>query len=243
MQTLDIESLTLTKGSHEGPDEGYCLMEAVAFIAGEPWSGSPKCASPVISFFLRSYNDSVNDEARQSLKQYIPRLIGTSGSYVLEQRRSLIAADWLVRVHTPPWLRLAKLVDHADAFASLLKITSSAQISSMKGPIQAAKESAFAVIDAARAAAGTWDEAAARDGSRAGKEAWLAVMAAGRDAAWHAAMARNGTGDWAVALNAAVAQSGAGAWVAAWDGIDLQPTVDELQATIPTLIERMLTAT
>jgi hypothetical protein len=61
MPTLELESLVLAKGSHN-PDEGEaCVMEAVAFVAGEPWSDSPTCASPVIAAFLRRWNDDLSD--------------------------------------------------------------------------------------------------------------------------------------------------------------------------------------
>ncbi len=133
--TLDLEKISLKVGSHESIEDGMCVMEAVSFIAGEPWTDSPQCASPVIAAFLRSYNDLVDDEKRQSLKQYIPSLIGTRGSDALENRRALIAADWLVRTHTPAWLRLAGLTVQADALSSLPEITSLAQIPSIKGPL------------------------------------------------------------------------------------------------------------
>src|SRR5579862_3687990 len=108
-QKLDLETLVLKRGSHGASSGEMCVMEAVAYVAGEPWTDSPQCASPVIAAFLRSYNDSVDDEVRQTLKPFIPRLVGTRGSDALEERRSLAAADWLVRTHTPAWLRLAGL--------------------------------------------------------------------------------------------------------------------------------------
>jgi hypothetical protein len=199
MKTLDLEALELKTGSHRPNESEMCVMEAVAYIAGEPWSDSPQCASPVIAAFLRSYNDGVNTEVRQTLKQYIPRLIGTRGSAAIEEKRSLIAADWLVRTHTPAWLRLAGLTTQAEALESLHEITYMAQIPSIKGPIEAARESATAAGDAA--------------GDAARAAAWDAAGDAARAAAWDAA------------------------------GEALKPTVDALQATIPALIERMLSAT
>jgi hypothetical protein len=138
LKTLNIDELHLGSGSHSSAEDGMCVMEAVSFIAGEPFSDSPQCASPVIAAFLRSYNDSLPDDQRQALKSWIPRLIGTRGSQALEERRSLMAADWLVRVHTPAWLRLAGLNVQAEALETLPEITSMAQIPSIKGPIEAA---------------------------------------------------------------------------------------------------------
>jgi hypothetical protein len=259
MRTLDIEAIQLKTGSHGSADAGMCVMEAVAYIAGEPFSDHPQCASPVISAFLRSYNDSVSDEVRQTLKQYIPRLIGTAGSPELEEGRALIAADWLVRTHTPAWLRLAGLTTQADALSSLPEITSMAQVPSIWGPLEAARKDAAAARDAA------WDaaRAAARDA------AWAAAWDAAWAASWAAAGAAAGAAAWDAARDAAGAAAGAAAWdaarTAAWDaawdaartaawaaagaaaraaaGEKLKPTVLELQATVPALIERMLNAT
>jgi hypothetical protein len=134
-----------------------CVMEAVAFVAGEPWTDSPECACPVISSFLRAWNDSLrsNEERDRLLKPLIPRLVGTRNA-ALEEKRALLAADWLVRVNTPAWLRLAGLTVHADVLAALPEITSFAQIPSIRGPIEEARENAAsraAARDAARAAA------------------------------------------------------------------------------------------
>jgi hypothetical protein len=46
-----LESLRLESGVHDPPVNSLvhaCVMEAVAFAAGEPWSDHPECASPVI---------------------------------------------------------------------------------------------------------------------------------------------------------------------------------------------------
>ena len=71
-RTLDLDSLTLLTGSH-GPNDAQrmCVMEAVAYVAGEDWSDHPACASPVIGAFLRSWNDTLNNEDRQQFKPYI----------------------------------------------------------------------------------------------------------------------------------------------------------------------------
>ena len=209
---LDLDSLTIYKGAHSESEHRMCIMEAVAYVAGEPWSDHPVCASPVISAFLRSYNDSVSDEVRQTLKPFIPRLIGTANP-ALEERRALVAADWLVRTHTPAWLRLAGLTVQAEALESLPEITSMAQIPSVKGPIEAARKYAW---DASRDA--SWDASLAAAGAASWAAVWDASLAAALDAALAAA--------WAAALDAARAK--------------LAPTVFALQAAVTSLIERML---
>lgn len=71
------ENFRLLYGSHSTADDGLCLMEAVAYIAGEPHSDHPACASPVLSAIGRSLNDRFRDDERQLLVPLIPRLVGT----------------------------------------------------------------------------------------------------------------------------------------------------------------------
>lgn len=158
----DIEQISLERGAHQ-PDHTFCVMEAVAFVAGEKWGDSPQCSCPVISAFLRSWNDSLpnNAERDRLLKPLIPSLIGTRASKEIETRRSLMAADWLVRVHTPAWLRLAGLNSQADSLSSLPEITSMAQVPSIQGPLEAVRKDAYAAWDAA------WDAARAAAGAAA----------------------------------------------------------------------------
>ncbi len=176
-----LKSLSLKVGSHAA-NSTFCVMEAVAYVAGESWSDHPECACPVISAFLRSWNDSLrSDQDRDRLlKPLIPKLVGTRNS-TLEERRSLMAADWLVRVHTPAWLRLAGLTSQAESLEQLPQILSMAQIPSIRGPLEAVRKDAYAAWAAARAAA----RDAARDA--VGDAAWAAAWAAAGDAAWDAA--------------------------------------------------------
>ena len=121
MVELDLEKLELKRGSHPEADQSeMCVMEAVSFMAGECRTDRPECACWVISAFLRSWNDHLDDSDRQILKPLIPRLIGTkSKSLGVILRRQWIAADWLIRFHLPAWLELAGLADHAKSLRQL----------------------------------------------------------------------------------------------------------------------------
>lgn len=156
------EITTLAHGAHDSIEDGACAMEAVAYIAGEPWSDHPRCACPVIGAFIRSWNDGLKDDERHILLPLIPRLVGTRGDKAVEGCRSLMAADWLVRTHTPAWLRLAGLTDQANMLAGLPEITSMAQVPSIRAPLEAVRKDAAA----ARAAAGAAAWAAAGDAAR-----------------------------------------------------------------------------
>jgi hypothetical protein len=149
-----------------------CVMEAVAYVAGEPWSDAPTCASPVIAAFLRSWNDALSGADRtRLLRPLIPRLVGSAASREVEERRSYMALDWLIREHTPAWLDLIPaLAPHAAALRALSPIAD----------LEAAR-AANATVTAAGAAARAAARAAA--GDAAGAAAWAAAW----DAAWAAA--------------------------------------------------------
>ena len=166
-------SATLLKGAHDKPNGEFqaCVMEAVAFVAGEPWSDHPKCASPVIGAFMRVWNDGLNEDDRNRLlKPLIVKLVGTRGSKALENRRATMAADWFIRVQTPAWLRLAKLDKHADLLASMPEITDFSKAPSLMPALTAERTDAYAAWaaagDAARAAAVDAAGDAARDAAR-----------------------------------------------------------------------------
>jgi hypothetical protein len=115
---LDLDAIYLKSGGHNRTDvpitdQEMCVMEAVSYLAGEPWSDHPKCASPVIAAFCRSWNDATDDEGREALKAYIPRLIGSVSSQQVENARGWMATDWLIHTYLPLWLRVAGLEDQA----------------------------------------------------------------------------------------------------------------------------------
>jgi hypothetical protein len=186
VRLLDLDTLKLAKGNHK-PNGIMCVMEAVAFMAGEPWSDHPQCACPIISTFMRKWNDDLSDDDRQMLKLYIPRLIGTKRSPEVEQRRGWLVADWMVRVHTPAWLELGGMKEQADALRNFPELKTPEDLASIQPLLNEAKTKADAAWDAAWAAArdAAWD--AARDA--AWDAAWDAARAAAWDAAWDAARA------------------------------------------------------
>ena len=220
--------ITLAAGAH-GDHKAMCAMEAAAYIAGEPWSDRPQCVCPTIATFVRAWNDGIPDVDRtRLLLPLIPLTIGTRGSPDLSKRRGFMALDWLVRVHTVAWLRLAKLDTHAEALAALPQLIDD-------NVVMVAANTMAAARDAARAAASDAASAAARDAARA------AASAAARAAAWDAA--RDATSD--AAWDAASAAARAAAWdaarAAAWDAASdaLSRTVTQLQASASELVERM----
>ena len=232
--TINTERLaqvtTLKSGSHKPNDDAnFCVMEAVAYVAGEPWSDHPACTCPVITAFMVSWNDGLpnDDDRARLLLPLIPALVGTRGSKALEARRANMAADWYIRVQTPAWLRLAGLTTQAETLEAFPEITDFAEVPALKLTLDAIRKDAAAAWTPARTSARTsawdaaWDAAGAAAWDAAGTAAWTAARTAAGDAAWDAA--------------------GAAAWDAA--GAALAPTVAALQESAVDLVKRMCAET
>ena len=208
------EITVLKSGSHD-PDSAYCLMEAVAYIAGESWSDRPSCVSPVLAAFGRAWNDGLrSDEERASLLPYIPLLIGTAGNIEADEERSWIALDWLIRVYAVAWLKLAG--GYCAVYA--------ARLAALPVIHKATIAEAQSLLTAARDAAEDPAWAATSDA------AWAVAMAAARAAAKAAT--------WDATIATAITAARAAVVIAARDA--LESTVAELQASAHTLFRRMI---
>ena len=166
--SIDLETIHLDKGAHDDPDDGHCLLEVVAMFVGQPFNDTPKCVSPVLRYYGIGLNDQWDDVQRQTLRPFIPRLPGTAGDG-LDEARSYLALDWLIRTYTPAWLDLAGLTESAAELRALRRIADMTAAAAA-GPV---------VRDAQMKAAAAWAAARAAAGAAAG--------AAARDAAWDAA--------------------------------------------------------
>jgi hypothetical protein len=233
---LGFFGIDLRKGSHIIREDGVCAMEAAAWLAGEPHSDRPQCVCPVLAAFVIDWNDALpSDEDRNRiLKPFIPKLVGSRSTAKVEEHRSYLALDWLIRVYTPMWLNLRyDLKPHAATLRALDAIQDIATA-----------EAAFRPVAAARDAAG------AAAGAAAGTAAWDAAVDAAWDAARAAAWDAAGDAAWAAARDAARAAAASPAWdaarAAAWDaardaaGAVLNPTVTQLQVSAQDLLTRML---
>ncbi|MDN5859773.1 MAG: hypothetical protein L0H84_14230, partial [Pseudonocardia sp.] len=158
-----LTGITLAKGSHETPDDGLCLMEAVAYVRGISHTDRPACVAPVLGEMGRGLNDALPQDLRQQLIPLIPDLPGTAGDG-LDEQRSYMALDWLIRTWLPTWLDLSPACrDDAARVRELGRIVD-----------MASAERAGPVVRQAQSTAAA---------------AWAAAWAAARDAAWAAAWA------------------------------------------------------
>lgn len=69
-------------------------MELASMLAGERFSDHPSSVCPVIGSVLRSYNDSVDDNARQRLYGYASRVVGSHCSPDVYRARSARLLAW-----------------------------------------------------------------------------------------------------------------------------------------------------
>ena len=231
---IDLETITLKSGSHNDRDDGVCAMEAVAWLAGEPHTDHPQCTCRVLAAWMRGWNDGLPSDADRDrlLKPLLPRLLNTRSTKAVEERRSFIALDWLIREFLPSWLDgVESLKVHAAAIRALPEIADIATATQAGELVVRAAKDAAAAGDAAWAAAGDAARAAARAaagaaaGDAARAAAWAAAGDAARDAAW--AAAGDAAGDAARAAARAA----------------LRPTVTHLQASALSTFERMLAVT
>ena len=82
-----LQALTLKPGKHAARSEGLCVMEAVAWRAGERHTDHPACACPVIAAYARRTNDSLDQEVRDALKERTLKFVGTRSTPEVERRR------------------------------------------------------------------------------------------------------------------------------------------------------------
>ena len=122
-------NLFLKRGCHESPDEGMCLMESVAYVAGEEHSDRPKCSSPILAAIGRGLNDRFDDDERQLLAPLIHRLVGSRANPEIERKRAYAMADTAIREIAPMGLDAVKWTDLADRMRAIAPIVdmSSAQ--------------------------------------------------------------------------------------------------------------------
>ena len=88
MAQVSYQTITLSKGKHDSPQDGACVMELASMLAGEPFSDHPRSVCPVIGSFLRAYNDQIDDGRRQDLYGYAAKVVGSRASQDVQHARA-----------------------------------------------------------------------------------------------------------------------------------------------------------
>ena len=125
-QSASLDALVLKHGSHARRNQGVCLLEAVAWFAGEKHSDRPTCCDVALAAFGRSLNDRMKTDAeRAKLRPLIPLLVGTTGSGELAKRRAYLLVDRYLRIDLPYYFRSLPgkpRPDVADKFEALAPV-------------------------------------------------------------------------------------------------------------------------
>ncbi len=241
---------TLARGAHATPEDGRCAMEWVSYLADEPHSDRPACVSPVLRAFCVAFNDWLPRTARQRLRPYLTRTIGTVDDG-LDEARAWMAVDWLIRVHAPAWLDRAGMNESARRLVSLQPILDAASLDGALGAMESARRDARAALTTARRASGSPASPVPRIAERsARKSAWASAQAAlwalGRlpvgDIAGDRARvaARAAAGDAAAAFSRQVRAGAERAAAKDALGAALAPTLDAIGDSAFELLDRML---
>jgi hypothetical protein len=82
-------------------------MELASMLADEAFSDHPRSVCPVIAAFLRTYNDSIDDDRRQALYAYAAKVVGSRGPEELTRARVQYVRDLYVDLRFPRrlWVR------------------------------------------------------------------------------------------------------------------------------------------
>lgn len=134
----------LTRGAHEAPSDGLCLLEAVSNYFNGEHTDDPRCVSPLLASFGRRLNDYLPDDLRQRLVPFVPRMINTNDDG-LDVARSFLVLDWLVRTLLPNRLDKAGRHEDADYLRSLHQITDEPSAYAAKDALTSARLDTFTV--------------------------------------------------------------------------------------------------
>src|SRR6185437_6602190 len=105
MALASYQTIRLSKGKHDSPRDGACVMELASMLAGEPFNDHPPSVCPVIGSFLRAYNDRIDDGRRQDLYAYAAKVVGSRAPQHVQQARAERLSAWALELHWRPWLQ------------------------------------------------------------------------------------------------------------------------------------------
>lgn len=154
-----IPLLALKTGAHKSRSDGMCVMEAAAFIAGQPHSDNPPCVCVVIGPFARRTNDRFGQMYRDGLRDRLMQIVGSSATPKVEGlRRGEMLYRTFARI-VPLAFDAAALVPRNAPFkdrllihsAELRALTREGGISSWRATAQRARATALETRRAAAA--------------------------------------------------------------------------------------------
>jgi hypothetical protein len=105
MSHVTYQTIKLSKGRHNTPEDGACVMELASMLAGERFSDHPVSVCPVIGSCLRAYNDWIDDDRRQDLYRYASTVVGTRSTQEVQRARADRVTAWTGEVARRRWTR------------------------------------------------------------------------------------------------------------------------------------------
>ena len=161
----------LSHGSHDKFGPKLCVNEMVAFLAGEPHSDTPECASPVLAQYNIGLNDS-RQSFRDELIRAVPEMIGTRNPELELARLEYLVFQVARRIVAPALQQTgvdATGVLQAQTLDGLVNAASGTAGFIARAASHAANAAAYSARAASRAAAYSAD--AAGKAARAAREA------------------------------------------------------------------------
>lgn len=105
MSSVSHQTIKLSRGKHDSPRAGACVLELASMLASEPFSDHPASVCPVIGAFLRAYNDTVDNARRQDLYAYAAKIVGSRGPADVQCARARRLAAWALQNRQHRWTR------------------------------------------------------------------------------------------------------------------------------------------
>ena len=110
----EFPPLKLRKGVGKSYADGFCVMQAVAWLSGDEHTDSPECACPALATYAIGLNDWMPYNQRKKLRRLIVPLIGTRSpehkwdreEYIVRRTADEIVATLFEHRH-PDYARMA----------------------------------------------------------------------------------------------------------------------------------------
>jgi hypothetical protein len=105
MSHVTYQTIKLSKGRHNSPEDGACVMELASMLGGEPFSDHPASVCPIIGSCLRAYNDWIDDDRRQDLYRYASMVVGSRAPVEVQRARAERVTEWAGEAARRRWTR------------------------------------------------------------------------------------------------------------------------------------------
>ena len=117
----DRSGTVLEYGDHETREEGICLMELTACLAGEEHTDTPECTSPTLTYYATRANDTLEQEPRQKLIPLAQELTSANCPECEERRGVSIVMD-TIRNDASHAMRELGMPEWADRLSNITEL-------------------------------------------------------------------------------------------------------------------------